>query len=76
MESVRRTNDPGPILDAYRAGRPNLEGRVIFTNSRAGQEDAAFIKRNEPRGGNTAHARYGSAFVPRLPDGGTTRCKR
>jgi calcium-dependent phosphoinositide phospholipase C len=47
-------NDPGPIRTAYRAGRPSLEGRVIFTNSRAGQPDAAFIKRNEPRGANTA----------------------
>ena len=47
-------NDPGAIRDAYTAGRPSLEGRVIFTNSRAGQPDAAFIKRNEPRGANTA----------------------
>jgi Phosphoinositide phospholipase C, Ca2+-dependent len=47
-------NDPGPIRNAYMAGRPSLEGRVIFTNSRAGQPDAAFIKRNEPRGANTA----------------------
>jgi hypothetical protein len=47
-------NDPGAIRNAYRAGRPNLEGRVIFTNSRPGQTDAAFIKRNEPRGANTA----------------------
>lgn len=47
-------NDPGAIRTAYRAGRPNLEGRVIFTNSRAGQADAAFIKRNDPRGANLA----------------------
>jgi hypothetical protein len=47
-------NDPGPIRTAYTAGRPNLEGRVIFTNSRPGLPDAAFIKRNEPRGANTA----------------------
>lgn len=47
-------NDPGPIRDAYRAGRPNLEGRVLFTNSRPGLADAAFIKRNEPRLANTA----------------------
>jgi Phosphoinositide phospholipase C, Ca2+-dependent len=47
-------NDPGPIRDAYRAGRPNLEGRVLFTNSRRGFPDAAFIKRNEPRDANTA----------------------
>ena len=47
-------NDPGPIRDAYVAGRPNLEGRVLFTNSRPGLQDAAFIKRNEPRAANTA----------------------
>jgi Phosphoinositide phospholipase C, Ca2+-dependent len=47
-------NDPGPIRNAYTAGRPNLEGRVLFTNSRAGFQDAAFIKRNEPRNANTA----------------------
>jgi hypothetical protein len=47
-------NDPGTIRNAYTAGRPSLEGRAIFTNSRPGQPDAAFIKRNEPRGANTA----------------------
>jgi Phosphoinositide phospholipase C, Ca2+-dependent len=47
-------NEPGPIRDAYRAGRPNLEGRPIFTNARPGEADAAFLKRNEPRGANTA----------------------
>ncbi len=44
----------GAIRDAYVAGRPNLEGRVLFTNSRPGLPDAAFIKRNEPRGLNAA----------------------
>jgi hypothetical protein len=47
-------NDPGPIRTAYTAGRPSLEGRVIFTNSRPGFTDAAFIKRNDPTGANTA----------------------
>lgn len=47
-------NDPGPIRDAYVAGRPNLQGRAVFTNSRPGFDDAAFIKRNEPRDLNTA----------------------
>lgn len=47
-------NDPGPARDRYITGRPNLEGRVIFTNSRPGFSDAAFIKRNEPRDANTA----------------------
>jgi len=47
-------NDPGPSSTAYTAGRPNLEGRAVFTNSRPGRSDAAFIKRNEPRNQNTA----------------------
>jgi hypothetical protein len=46
-------NDPGPIRDAYIAQRPNLENRVLFTNSRPGLSDGAFVKRNEPRGANT-----------------------
>jgi hypothetical protein len=33
---------------AYRAGRPNLEGRVLFTPSSPGEPDAAFIKENDP----------------------------
>jgi hypothetical protein len=32
----------------YREGRPNLEGRVLFTNAEPGASDAAFIKRNDP----------------------------
>jgi hypothetical protein len=47
-------NEPGPIRVAYTAGRPSLEGRVIFTNARPGLPDAAFVKRNEPREANTA----------------------
>jgi hypothetical protein len=43
-------NDPGPISAAYRRGRPSLQGRVLFTNARPGAPDAAFVKRNEPRG--------------------------
>lgn len=33
---------------AYRDGRPNLEGRVLFTPSSPGEPDAAFIKANDP----------------------------
>ncbi len=47
-------NDPGPASAAYLAGRPNLEGRVLFTNARPGTPDAAFVKRNDPLGANTA----------------------
>jgi Phosphoinositide phospholipase C, Ca2+-dependent len=45
-------NDPGPISAAYTAGRPSLQGRVLFTNSRPGRPDAAFVKVNEPGGAN------------------------
>ncbi|MGH3146122.1 MAG: phosphatidylinositol-specific phospholipase C1-like protein [Rubrobacter sp.] len=47
-------DNEGPLNDLYAAGRPNLEGRVIFTNSTPGKPDAAFLKRNEPRDANTA----------------------
>ncbi|KAK7706953.1 hypothetical protein SLS57_009467 [Botryosphaeria dothidea] len=50
-------NNPTPtpsLRDIYRDGRPNLEGRVIFTNSLPGEADAAFIKRNDPSGDNLA----------------------
>ncbi len=34
----------------YLDGRPNLEGRVLFTNGVPGEADAAFVKRNDPQG--------------------------
>jgi hypothetical protein len=45
-------NDPGVVSAAYTAGRPSLQGRVMFTNSRPGSPDAAFVKRNEPTNAN------------------------
>ena len=50
-------NDPGAISAAYLRGRPNLEGRVLFTNARPGARDAAFVKRNEPTGANLQRIR-------------------
>lgn len=35
---------PDPIRDAYIDGRPNLEGRVLFTNAPIGDPDCAFQK--------------------------------
>ncbi|HEX2576330.1 MAG TPA: phosphatidylinositol-specific phospholipase C1-like protein, partial [Aquihabitans sp.] len=32
----------------YLAGHPNLEDRVLFTNSEPGAPDAGFVKRNDP----------------------------
>jgi hypothetical protein len=50
-------NNPGPISGAYTAGRPSLQGRVLFTNARLGSPDAAFVKRNDPTGAGLAEIR-------------------
>jgi hypothetical protein len=38
----------GAVRDAYLAGRPNLEGRVMFASGDPGQAHAAFVKENDP----------------------------
>jgi len=45
---------PGAIRDVYRADRPNLEGRAVFTRGPEGQPDAAVTMVNDPRGANAA----------------------
>ncbi|UGY90480.1 phosphatidylinositol-specific phospholipase C1-like protein [Streptomyces gobiensis] len=48
-------NDDQQLQDAYRAGgRESLQGRVLFTASRPGRADAAFVKWNDPTGANQA----------------------
>ncbi|MEV0283260.1 MULTISPECIES: phosphatidylinositol-specific phospholipase C1-like protein [unclassified Kribbella] len=44
----------GTIRDLYRAGKPNLEGRAVFTRGPEGQPDAAITQVNDPRGANQA----------------------
>ncbi len=44
----------GEIRDLYRAGKPNLEGRAVFTRGPEGQPDAAVTMVNDPRGANQA----------------------
>jgi hypothetical protein len=51
MFMMDNTNE---VRDLYREGRPNLEGRVMFTDSVPGASDAAFMKRNDPLGEHTA----------------------
>jgi hypothetical protein len=43
-------DNSGRFRDDYLAGHPNLEGRVLFTNSTPGQPDAAFVKHNDAKG--------------------------
>jgi calcium-dependent phosphoinositide phospholipase C len=44
----------GPKLDAYVAGHPALEGRVMFTDSPVGTPEAGYLVRNDPVGGGAA----------------------
>jgi hypothetical protein len=46
--------DQADQRDLYLAGHPGLKGRVIFTNSKPGQPDAAFVQMNDPNGKNLA----------------------
>lgn len=43
-----------PIRSLYTKGRPNLEGRAVFTQGNPGDPDAAITKVNDPRGENEA----------------------
>jgi len=45
---------PGEIRDLYTAGKPNLEGRAVFTRGPEGAADAAVTEVNDPRGANQA----------------------
>ena len=44
----------GDIRQMYLAGRPNLEGRPVFTRGDVGAPDAAITQVNDPRGANEA----------------------
>ncbi|MGC4940240.1 Ca2+-dependent phosphoinositide-specific phospholipase C [Kribbella sp. DT2] len=44
----------GEIRDLYQIGKPNLEGRAVFTRGPEGQPDAAVTMVNDPRGANQA----------------------
>jgi len=39
--------DNGDLRQAYAAGHPSLQGRVLFTSAEPGEPEAAFIKRND-----------------------------
>jgi hypothetical protein len=44
--------DQGDQRQIYIKGHPSLKGRVIFTNARPGEPDAAFVEMNDPNGKN------------------------
>jgi hypothetical protein len=46
--------DQGNQRELYLTGHPGLRGRVIFTNAKPGDSDAAFVEMNDPNGKNLA----------------------
>jgi len=46
--------DQGGQRERYIKGHPSLKGRVIFTNAKPGEPDAAFVEMNDPTGANQA----------------------
>lgn len=59
-------DNAGPLRDIYTAGRPSLQGRMIFTNSEIGRPDAAFIKLNNPVGDQQSiHDAIAAGYVVR-----------
>ena len=44
--------DQADQRDLYIKGHPSLKGRVIFTNAKPGEPDAAFVQMNDPNGKN------------------------
>jgi hypothetical protein len=66
-------DNAGSYRTTYRTGHPNLEGRMIFTNSDVGQPDAAFIKLNDPIGDATRiQAAVAAGYVVRTRADGDT----
>ncbi len=47
-------DNEGGYRSTYLAGHPSLAGRMLFTSAAPGNADAAFVKRNDPLGSNTA----------------------
>ncbi len=59
-------DNAGSYRDTYTAGHPNLEHRMLFTNSEIGRPDAAFIKLNDPVGDQAAiQAAVAAGYVVR-----------
>lgn len=67
----------GAKRDAYRDGRENLEGRVLFVDGTPGEPDAAFVKVNGPEGNeDLIRDLVGSGYIVRTrADAGTIQAR-
>lgn len=57
--------DNADLRDLYRAGRPTLEGRAMFTSSGEGQPDGAFLKVNDPGDGSRIRSLVEQGYMVR-----------
>jgi hypothetical protein len=62
--------DQERVTPLYTAGRPSLEGRMMFTNGRPGSPDAAFVKMNNPRDARIPELVRKGYLVRTMTDGG------
>jgi hypothetical protein len=67
--------DQENITPLYTKGHPNLEGRLIFTNSTPGTPDAAFIKENNALSPRIAELVKKGYLVRTMSDGGVAAVK-
>ncbi|MEL7209062.1 MAG: phosphatidylinositol-specific phospholipase C1-like protein, partial [Actinomycetota bacterium] len=59
-------NNGGQDRVRYLTGHPSLAGRVMFTNASPGDDDAAFVMRNDPGTGNAAQASAAASEIQNL----------
>jgi hypothetical protein len=64
--------DQSNVTAAYVAGHPALKGRVLFTNAKAGDPDAAFVEHNEADPAAIA-ALVGQGYIVRTRSDADTR---
>ena len=62
--------DQERVTPLYTAGRPSLEGRVVFTAAKPGSPDAAFIKRNNATAADIPELVRKGYLIRTMTDGG------
>ncbi len=66
-------HDAGPV---YLEGHPSLRGRILFTNSDPGKEDAAFIERNDGPAGEISQLVRQGYLVRTRTDADTNEARK
>jgi hypothetical protein len=67
--------DPVKMAPTYREGHPSLAGRVLFTNSKAGEPDGAFIEVNTPDVAQISKLVHDGYLIRTRTDDGTVEAR-